>query len=123
MIKQSRYLSSTLKNVIDKIIQINGYFAHPENLLLAMLGDQQLHVRELALRHILKSRSMSVSAIRKFRVPKINFNANDYIEIIEWQTFTLTESPLTKKLSTKELKEMIVNVPDEIKVLKFPCHS
>ncbi|CAK1579256.1 unnamed protein product [Parnassius mnemosyne] len=58
LISASRYLTAELKAVIDPVIIRNGYFAHPENLLLAMLIDSQQHIRELAARRILKAREL-----------------------------------------------------------------
>ncbi|GBM80401.1 hypothetical protein AVEN_28801-1 [Araneus ventricosus] len=49
----SRYLSSYLKDVIDPVIKRNGFFRHPENVLISMLADDRNHKRELALRRIL----------------------------------------------------------------------
>ena len=56
MIKKSRYLSDELKNIVDPVLQRNGYFCHPENILLAMLVDKRLHIRELGLIRIIKCR-------------------------------------------------------------------
>lgn len=56
-IKLTRYLPENLKKVVDPVIQRNGYFGHCENILIAMLCDEQKHIRELALRRILKALS------------------------------------------------------------------
>ncbi|KAL4712991.1 hypothetical protein ACJJTC_012061 [Scirpophaga incertulas] len=37
-ISLSRYLKSDMKKIVDNVIQRNGYFGHPENVLVAMLG-------------------------------------------------------------------------------------
>jgi hypothetical protein len=44
LISYSRYLPEKLKRIIDPVIQQNAYFAHPENILLAMLTDDRLQV-------------------------------------------------------------------------------
>ncbi|KAK4881136.1 hypothetical protein RN001_004455 [Aquatica leii] len=68
------------------------YFAHPENILLAMLADGWKHMRELGLHRILKCRQMKAKEnIREFKIPTLNFEADD--------------------------------VPDKIRILKYPCHS
>jgi len=54
MIKNSRYQTDELKAIVDPVIQRNSYFAHPENLLRSMMTDDRPHIRELALRQILK---------------------------------------------------------------------
>ena len=41
---------------VDPVLQRNGYFAHPKNLLLAMISDERQYIRELGLRRILKAR-------------------------------------------------------------------
>lgn len=56
LISYSRYLSDDLKNVIDPVIQRNGYFAAKENLLLSVLCDERKIQRELGLRRVLKAR-------------------------------------------------------------------
>ncbi len=49
-IQLSRYLSKELLDIIDPVIQRNGYFGHPENLLLAMISDERENICELGLR-------------------------------------------------------------------------
>lgn len=75
LIAATRYLPDQLKAVVDPVIQRNGYFAHPENLLLSMLTDTQQHIRELAARCILKARSIEENVLRLFEIPSINFDA------------------------------------------------
>ncbi|GBO34573.1 hypothetical protein AVEN_78988-1 [Araneus ventricosus] len=48
-----------LKKVVDPVISRNAFMAHPENLLLSMLADERWHIRELALRRIMKTRESS----------------------------------------------------------------
>ena len=47
MITRSRYLAEGLKKVHDTVIQRNAYYAHQENLLIAMITDSKSHIREL----------------------------------------------------------------------------
>ena len=95
----SRYLPAELKLVIDPVLKRNGFFAHPENLLLAMVTDERQHVRELGLCRILKARSQRVAGIRQFSVPDLNYNSADYIDLIDWQNTDITEPPLMVALS------------------------
>ncbi|CAH0551159.1 unnamed protein product [Brassicogethes aeneus] len=55
-IVSSRYLPQTLRKTVDTVIQHNAFFAHPENLLLAMLVDEDPIIKALALRRILKAK-------------------------------------------------------------------
>ena len=44
----SRYLERNLGNCVQKVIQNNAYFAHPGNLILAMLCNKRQRIRKLA---------------------------------------------------------------------------
>lgn len=71
---------------VDAAIQRNAYFAHPENVLLCMVADSRQHIRGLALRRILKVRSAKKNdkaAVTVFKLPSLNFEAEDYISIID----------------------------------------
>ncbi|KAK4876872.1 hypothetical protein RN001_009378 [Aquatica leii] len=61
-------------------------------------SDEQKYVRELGLRRILKCRrrasSRNQGIIRVFQVPKLNFKAEEYIDMIDWQSSEVTEPPL-----------------------------
>jgi hypothetical protein len=57
--------------------------------------------------------------MRPFKVPRLNFTAKTYHEMIFWDS-ELYEPPLTKNLTDEELKNLIevaLEVPD------FPCHT
>ena len=107
MIKYSRYLQQQFRDIIDPVIQRNGYFGHAENILMAMLTDKKIHIRELAYRRILAARIANQTpsgSIRKFRVPSLNFHAEDYTDLVEWQAIDRYEPPppLMKHLSNDE---------------------
>ena len=58
--------------------------------------------------------------VRKFKVPKINFLAQSYTELIDWENTALSEPPLTLSKTNEELlayKESPMVVP------KYPCHT
>ncbi|KAF2890957.1 hypothetical protein ILUMI_15216, partial [Ignelater luminosus] len=59
-----------------------------------MLFDDRDHIRELALRRIIKAREAESSTKRRiFKPPKINFSARDYTEIIVWHKCQVTPPP------------------------------
>lgn len=127
-IKLSRYLPDNLKAVIDPVIQRNGFFGHSENILIAMLADDRIDIKKLALKRILKIRQISsdYSETRVFKVPTLNFEAEDYIDLIDWKS--MTEPPLTKKINIQVITEAIndVNLIRKVIIDKFyqmPCHS
>ena len=67
------------------------YFAHHENILLAMLADNDHNVRLLAVNKILSIRVSKKNLdnvgrdeeadVRKFIIPKINTNAKTYYSL------------------------------------------
>jgi hypothetical protein len=120
----SRYLPDELKHIIDPVLQRNGFFGHPENILLAMITDERKHVRELGLRRILKARSTRVAGIRKFTVPALNYDSSDYLELIDWQNTNLTEPPLITDLSDAVIKDLVTNGESTIVDFpRFPSHT
>ena len=85
MISKGLYLPQDLKTVFHSVIQTNAFFAHPENMLIAMITDEKYEIRELGLKDILEARNHQGDDcvnIRKFMVPKINFEAKEYFDLI-----------------------------------------
>ncbi|GBN07096.1 hypothetical protein AVEN_25021-1 [Araneus ventricosus] len=81
-----------------------------------MLADDRNHIRELALRRILKAREVKWSAatttiatnnIRIFNLPAFDLCAMDYVDLIKWEN--MTEPPLTERFSDDMIAEAIVN--------------
>ena len=96
MIERTKMLGDEVKNIAYARIAGNGYFAHHENVLLAMVCDDQPHVRQLAWRRILKARAefSGHNNIRAFILPKINMEAEIYFDMVDWKS-GFTEPPLT----------------------------
>lgn len=120
MIKCSRYLKKEYKDIIDPVIERNAFFGNHENILLA-ITDSRRHIRELGLRRIIAARSKPKS-VRNFEVPPINFEASEYIDLINWNDCKLTEPPVLSNLSDEEVKKMVQTgeTPD---FPCFPCHT
>lgn len=117
-IQASRYLKKEYRDVVDASIQRNGYFAHPENILLAMIHDDLKKNREFAYARIQQARCrMSTSNVRKFEIPTINFKANSYCNLINWNAIynckkekkiiEFTEPPVLKRFTELQLKELV----------------
>ena len=71
---------------------------------------------------VCQSMSNSSGEIRKFIVLKLNFEANDYYELVNWLEFPRLEPPITFKLSDNDIEEAIRSgsMPD---LEKYPCHT
>ena len=113
---------SKYTNIIIPVIKRNAYFAHPENILLAMINDDREYVRELGWRRIKKARHHKNENIRIFNIPEINMEANDYIEMIDWQNIELHEPPATTQLSDWEI-ETNIKSKTQYELDNFPCHT
>lgn len=127
VIESSRFLPENLQTVIDPVIERNAFFAHAENLVLSMIVDKRSHIRELGFRRIIKARKCfsKRKLVRSFQPPKINFQATDYIEMIDWNTASLSPPPLLRRLTDQEIWSKIQSgeKADEWNFNKFPCHT
>ncbi|KAK3926428.1 Inner tegument protein [Frankliniella fusca] len=122
MIAASRFLPKKWRDVVHESISINGFFAHPENLLLAMVTDARKDVRELAVERIVEARQRSPGRrIRSFVVPRINFDAQEYSQLVFWDRVTVTPPPLLSAHSDDDLRAAAAAGPLEVPPL--PCHT
>lgn len=89
-IHRSRYLPRKYQAVVHSSIQTNAFFALPENILLAMMTDRRFSVRQDALNKILTAREDDAGNVHRYIrhniVPRLNFEANDYTEMILWES-------------------------------------
>lgn len=92
--------ASDIQDIVFPVIARNAYFAHPENVILTMLVDEDRTIRQQAVTSILKTRAMrdlNNTTIRIFNKPTLDFNAKTYYEMCSIDTF---EPPLARNLST-----------------------
>ena len=118
-------LPQKIRDIVFPVIQRNSFGAHHESLLFAMLsGTNDTHT-ELAWRKILKCRDVRqpTGRIQTFRVPTLNFDADNYINLIDWNDTTVTEPPLTERMPISEIEAMIQTKSFTREFLKFPCHT
>ncbi|GBL97281.1 hypothetical protein AVEN_84977-1 [Araneus ventricosus] len=91
-----------------------------------MLVNEKEHIREIGYRRILKARQIfpKKKTVRNFVPPKINFQASDYIEIINWNSCVVYPSPMLQDLSEDDIKSLINSDTMPIReIQKFPCHT
>jgi len=118
-----KYLLPTVNSIVKPYIARNAYFAHPENILLSMMTDEDCNKRAKAVNIVLSLRDQKSeiqSQIRKFYVPQINFDESDWDELINWNTAVITEPPLTLYLSDEEIKA-VTDAP--LAVATYPNHT
>ena len=104
-----RKLPESTQKIVKPFIASNAYHANSEHILLAMLCSDDSCLRENAVKIILDLRAGSHggSQLREFVPPKtLNFDATSITELIDWNQETITEPPLTFKLSLQDLIEV-----------------
>ena len=104
------------------VIQRNAYWAHQENVLLAMLADGDESNRKIAVDIIKAIRVSPLSSqhhSREFRPPQIEDSAETLRDLLPPMDQCTYEPPLTKTLSDEELQK-IVQQPFSVDI---PCHS
>ena len=102
-----------IQNLAKKYVQINAFFAHSSNLLAAMLADEDCSIRKQAVDGIIEIRKnkeystvdRTDSGLRIFKVPKLNWEAENYTQIIDWELNTFCEPPITMKFSDDQIRE------------------
>lgn len=107
--KAIEWLPNAHKNIIRTVINNNSYFAHPENVLLSMLVDNQYNVRKKAVEIILRSRSETHEGVRTFKKPNLNYNASVYYEMVDFDNEEICEPSISKNLSDAELLACVNN--------------
>ena len=88
-----------------------------------MLTDDCKHIRELAVRRIIRARSEQYG-LQTFCIPKINFTAKDYIDLIHWQKTAISEPSILTNTSVTDLEMFVAS--GDIPVVgfpKYPCHA
>ena len=101
-----KLLPSDVRKIVKPYVSRNAYNAHPENLLIAMLDDSDDAIREKAvniIKDIRATKQPPTRPVRAFSVPKLNYDADNYHTMIDWESETLTEPPLTYELTDDDL--------------------
>ena len=58
--------------------------------------------------------------IRKFVIPPLNFNVSNYLELIDWQMVDVSEPPLLKEITIKEIETLMAS--GVVPVMNFPIY-
>lgn len=125
LIEMISHLRNDIKTIIQTVVQDNAYFAHKENVLVAMLVDSDKAIRQKAVNLIMSSRQLQLNSIRTFEKPHINFDASDYTEMVDMNDEDGIEPPITKNLSIDQIVEC-TKTPQNIvfnMLYGIPCHT
>ena len=103
-----------IQDIAVAVLQRNAYFTHHENILFAMLADNDYNVRLLGVNKILSIRVSKKNLdnigrdkeadVRKFTIPKIYTNAKTYYSLSSLSLKDMHEPPALKHLLNKEIR-------------------
>ena len=109
--RQRACLSGDDLSVVQASVSRNSYMAHAENIMLAMLGDENPSVRADAVALILDMRRHPCLATpRSFRKPKLNFEAEHYTELTDLRATEASsvEPPYCMAMDTAQLNACLL---------------
>ena len=113
----TQFPDKQVRDIALKALRRNACFAHPEHAVIAMLGDENKPVRDIAVDKIMSVRETltagytdifeetncgEVKAVRKFKVPFINENATSYHQLVD--LCLEAEPPLLHHLTNDKFK-------------------
>lgn len=103
MVRALHFLPQNALEIAKDSIARNAYFAHPEHVVMSMLNDENETIRLKGWRKVLSGRQLKLPGeIRKFTVPKLNFDCTNYLDLIEIDSFIDTDPPVLRKLPVSE---------------------
>lgn len=92
MVEMSHCVPQLARKIVNESIERNAFFAHSENVVLAMLNDENYSIRLDGWRKVLEGRESATSnQIRNFRVPQMNFNCSKYLDLIDLENVVHTD--------------------------------
>lgn len=106
-----------MQKIVHRSVQINGFFAHPENIILSMITDVDKEIRSEGFDLILQARAADTNQIRRFNVPAIKFDCDSLNSMINWNEISqITEPPCIQFYSHQYLMELkssdeIIEIP------------
>lgn len=116
-IRWTRQMPQDVQRIIHRSIQINGFYAHPENILLSMITDENKDIRTEGYKRIFDYRNNGDQGTRKFVVPKILFDCVSYTNMISWdEVGPLTEPPCIQFYS----QEYLLQCYNSANVIEIP---
>ena len=106
LLQCSMRLDAVDREIALDVLKKNGFWAHGENILVAMLADKRQHIRAAwAVDVILRCRQRPPAAddIRQFQPPDILCSAEDYPDMVHPVDLGKTEPPMTMSLTDSQL--------------------
>ena len=91
--------------------------------LICMLFDSRPDIRQLAVARIREARDNQTGVVRMFVPPKINFDAQEYTDMVDWLTTPVTPPPLLADITIQELETIADTGTSDRREFKLPSHT
>lgn len=124
-ISWTQYLDSNLRQIVNNVAKENAYYAHSENILLAMLFDNKKEIRDSAIRKILYYRNNveDLTQLRDYKTPEINFECTDYTNMIDMDDYSnISEPAFTLNIPHEHLVQYLQSNECPWSDPKIPVH-
>ena len=127
-----------VREIALRVLERNAYFAHPQNILLGMLADENQEMRRIAVDKILKIQCLSsISAARKqpepstqkeicqnssircFKVPALDPQAKEFYELVNLNEKEISQPPALVSFDN----DSILKMQEAPLCLQHPCHN
>lgn len=99
LLKLSKFLPEKYLRIVRASVKRNGYYAHPEHVLLAMVNDDDEVVRQNAWKNIVAARKLpNQRTVQRFEIPEMNYDCNDYKSLIDGR-YLVADPPILRDLN------------------------
>ena len=119
-------LTEDIQEIVFPSIERNAFFSHPENVIYSMIHDENITIRKLGWRKILKAREQENfprNPVRVFELPKLIKNCESYYSMIEWPKY-YAEPPLTRSIPLDIIRNGVETGSIEVQLpTDIPCHT
>jgi len=61
--------------------------------------------------------------VKEFRPPVVNFNAQDYVDITDWASTSITPPPVLFDFPDEQIESAIQNLEFVYDLPEYPCHT
>lgn len=85
--------------VAFEALRRNSCFAHPENIILSAVWDDDAVIQKKAGELIQSARARGVEeAVQNFKKHNINMKADNYFDLIDWNSMSPTVPPVLRHI-------------------------
>lgn len=125
LVQRTRTHANEVFPTVKKYVTYNSFFAHPENMLLAMIADRDKNIRRIGYSKIIDCRKTRTEGLRTFAKPtkkQLNFHSDAYHELLIWDKIKVFEPPFTHQFNVEELTKFM-NADEVISIPEIPLHT